>query len=249
MPEDTRPRSADQLPGNHVVSLNPHYTVDAFDQALDQISSVGAAERVKLLRQFAQNQRVQVVVYDQSQPRSAHLNQVRQGLEYQPEWTNTDLLQRSIPSSKEVLGFTRPDINHVVISVEAQKTPFRLSGADMQRAMDRTFKAAIEYEDGDDLPWSISDVAPNKETAEFITYLHEMGHQIHYSVNKPLFPEEVGSLNDYGASNSREWFAEHFVAWTLDAQGYAQLDPAGARFIEENVRLAASKPKQLTTKQ
>ena len=111
--------------------------------------------------------------------------------------------------------------------------------------MDEVF-AVAESADESLSMWSVGSSARTRSADEMATYLHEIGHQVHYTIGAPLFPEEVaGSLTDYGATNSKEWFAEHFTAWMLDAEGYAKLDPVGAKFIEDSLKQAIEAPRRL----
>jgi len=55
-----------------------------------------------------------------------------------------------------------------------------------------------------------------------ITWLHEMGHQVHFKAGGPLPPVNRDiSLTRYGSDKDVEWFAEHFAAWVLNRQALA----------------------------
>lgn len=233
-----------RLAADHVVSANPLYTAEAFDRGLDQIQSPGGAQRAEKLRQFLQNQDIQLVVYDANLPQAEQLEAFRQGIKYK-SWADDEMTDKTIPKDDSIEGFTNAAYNHVVLRVDGNGQPFRPDANELQTTIEVVFMRA-ESDDEDNVAWGIRSPTYSQQDGQFITYLHEMGHQIHYSAGKPIFPEEsAGSLTEYGASSANEWFAEHFAAWMLDAQGYSRLDPVGARFIEESLDQAIQAPRRL----
>ena len=110
------------------------------------------------------------------------------------------------------------------------------------------------------------DVGRTRKTKEgwLNTYIHEMGHQVHYSAGKPsireYLPEEIrkraggtgpdavkaiGELREltwqpstYGNSNELERFAETFTQFVLAPDELRRASPAAYRWVEEAIRKA-----------
>jgi hypothetical protein len=89
--------------------------------------------------------------------------------------------------------------------------------------------------------WSSSSGMRQWDAQEFATYLHEMGHNVHLRAGYPAPspPKDIkGSVTDYGSKNEKEWFAEHFTLWMLDADAYEKVDPVGAQFVRYTLEQA-----------
>ena len=56
-----------------------------------------------------------------------------------------------------------------------------------------------------------------------LTWVHEMGHQVHYKLGLPAPPTDK-YLTHYGRADKseREWFAEHFSAWLFGREEMQQ---------------------------
>jgi hypothetical protein len=70
------------------------------------------------------------------------------------------------------------------------------------------------------------------------TYIHEMGHQVHYAAGTPVMPfqgkEAVGWLpSKYGGTNGLERFAETFVQYVIDPEGLKAASPGAYKWVDE----------------
>ena len=160
----------------------------------------------------------------------------------------------AIEGASEVSGFTSPLFSHVVIKSNSKtesgagnSQDFKVDPAVLNNAVQKAVKRAKQGDPHDILVSSIDAQYQhgNSDTSRFVTYLHEIGHQVHNAAGSPLFNSlgkplnsDFKSLSDYGKSKSTEWFAEHFAAWMLDAEAYRNFDPAGADFIEDSFKKA-----------
>ena len=73
------------------------------------------------------------------------------------------------------------------------------------------------------------------------TYIHEMGHQLHYAVGAPMPP--IGAARNwkpskYGITNKHEWFAETFTQYTLAPKALKRYAPDAYDFIDQQVKRA-----------
>jgi len=105
-------------------------------------------------------------------------------------------------------------------------------------------------------PGRYSDTSKNIARGPFqwlTTYVHEMGHQVHYAAKKPMlglgekgWPEGVtGPITSgsyvpslYGGSNNMEQFAETFVQYIFDPVGLRKTSPDAYSWIESAVQAA-----------
>ncbi|STQ75529.1 phage minor head protein [Grimontia hollisae] len=134
-------------------------------------------------------------------------------------------------------GFTSSTWSHVVVKAKATHN---LKKVDAQPLRDAIANAV---NGGGDRPWSFSTVASEQvsEPAQvFVTWVHEMGHQVHHKAGAPMrWPEaRTQSLTGYGSTNENEWFAEHFVAWLLTPDALRSAQPAVFDFISDTVAKA-----------
>lgn len=88
------------------------------------------------------------------------------------------------------------------------------------------------------------------EADTFLTWIHEIGHQIDYRVRytahraggnywKPWeLPDDIVKVSGYAHANDLEWFAETFTAWVVDREALLAIDPRAVRIIDEAVATA-----------
>ena len=75
------------------------------------------------------------------------------------------------------------------------------------------------------------------------TYIHEMGHQIHYAAGTPSLPfqgaDAVSWLpSKYGGTNNLERFAETFVQYVIDPEGLKAASPGAYKWVDDAVNKA-----------
>ena len=72
------------------------------------------------------------------------------------------------------------------------------------------------------------------------TYVHEMGHQIHYAVGAPMPTGKAAQWtpSKYGKTNKQEWFAETFTQYTLAPKALKKASPEAYKFIDDAVKRA-----------
>lgn len=91
-------------------------------------------------------------------------------------------------------------------------------------------------------------------TSNFYTWLHEMGHQIHFRarLNSGRLQSSLDyrsrgdvrkdSLTKYGSTNSFEFAAEHFAMWVIDREALKSAFPAIVEYIDDMVAAALKSP-------
>jgi len=236
------------LPKDHVVTTNKRITAARLDKALNAIDSPGAKERVRMFRAFVAKTGVQAVFADPDASLTDHLAVVERGLKDQRYAAEDGGLLRNTKADPTAAGYTTFVWNHVVITSDSRGRDgaFVASSEKLRQAADRIFEANAEDELTRDVmafPFSVSGSVRDRDSSDMMTYIHEMGHQVHAKAGLPAVPLTIkGSATNYGAVNEEEWFAEHFGLWMLDGQRYEQLDPAGAQFIRDSLVRATENP-------
>lgn len=160
-------------------------------------------------------------------------------------------MQYAIRGAKNVGGFTSVGFEHLVVKVKASQN---LAKVDMQAVKDAaalSVKTAAnnagKYEfkyQGQTLKrdHSISAVTnvldKNHAHSIIATWLHELGHQVHYYASAPDLLKGALPVTYYGSVNKYERFAEAFTAWALARKELAKWQPDLVSWIDELVNTA-----------
>ncbi len=67
-----------------------------------------------------------------------------------------------------------------------------------------------------------------------VTWLHEIGHQLHFKAGSPAVPVSA-ELTRYSGKNKFEWHAEHFAAWVLNRNALAEFNSEIAEYFDKLV--------------
>lgn len=231
-----------KLPADHVLTTSTRITPARLDAALDAIDSPGAQERVGMFRDFVEKTEVQAVFVKTDGDMDAHVRMAKQALKDQ-SFTAFEPFEKGVTPLENANGFTWGPYNHVVVNTDdspdkTREPLFTPRGDKLSEGAKRALDGAGDASP-QEMAWTMTSVMRGWDTQEFSTYLHEMGHQVHFKAGKPSPPEDIqGSVTDYGSKNEMEWFAEHFNLWMLDADAYEKVDPVGAQFIRDTLEQA-----------
>jgi hypothetical protein len=80
------------------------------------------------------------------------------------------------------------------------------------------------------------------EDAWLTTYVHEMGHQIHYVAGRPAMAGTQWIPSRYGGSNYMEQFAETFVQYIFDPVSLKKVSPDAYKWVDDTVAAALKAP-------
>jgi SPP1 gp7 family putative phage head morphogenesis protein len=158
--------------------------------------------------------------------------------------------------TKGVSGFTSWIRNYVIVF---QQRGFRGFGKLDKKKLRTVFENVISRRDkpfwnprsgrwpnDTERAWSFSGQASTRggfaygpDHEMFLTWIHEIGHQVDYRYQARFggrrIPKERVRLTEYSASNDKEWFAEHFVAWVLNRRALLKIDAEAVKIIEDAV--------------
>ena len=80
------------------------------------------------------------------------------------------------------------------------------------------------------------------DDAWLTTYVHEMGHQIHYAAGRPVMTGTQWIPSSYGGSNFMEQFAETFVQYVFDPVSLKKVSPDAYKWVDDAVAAALEAP-------
>jgi hypothetical protein len=140
-----------------------------------------------------------------------------------------------------VLGWTGRVWNTVMVKIPQDFTNFsKVKPEGLAEVVD----GAIKLADIGKKQWSFSKIAQlatttGDESPKLLTWLHEMGHQVHYRAGRPQFSGyKQATLTRYGAYTHMEFAAEHFVAWVLNRAALQKARPEIVKWLDDMVAKA-----------
>ncbi len=133
-------------------------------------------------------------------------------------------------------GYTAVPWDFTVVKLKADT---RFSNVDLTRIQTELKTLLDERRDGK-LEWSMSRRLRQKgynDEGILITWLHELGHQIHFWGGQANWTSRVrdGLITRYGGTNAEEFFAEHFVMWFFARDELRRWSVDLADWIDEQV--------------
>lgn len=237
------------LPRDHAVTLNSRITAQRLDRALDALGTNGATERVDQLRRFIRKHDIQGVFAEPVSTMRENI-ELTEKLKFNPFPGDVG----NVASMAGANGYTSPAFNHVTVTSDSSRRrtkPFEIDSKQLEFFVGASIRRAKNVTSRKD--WSMSSVSRSGSDEQvFTTYLHELGHQIHFKAGyssratarfKPMDAYEV---TDYAETNDYEWFAESFAAWMIDAETFRAFDPVSADFVEETLQKAIDAPSLMT---
>jgi hypothetical protein len=129
-------------------------------------------------------------------------------------------------------GMTFPGSNHILIKRKADMRPIP-----SLKQMREDVKDAIKRaKTGKDLYWSANGEGMYKGESHWLkTYVHEMGHQVHYASGKPTLSSYDWTPSQYGSTNSAERFAETFVQYIFAPVELKKASPSAYKWVEDTL--------------
>lgn len=154
------------------------------------------------------------------------------------DWPAWSRLAYTTSRASRTNGFTFTQGQHVVTKVKAAT---RLSKANPEHLAAGVREAIALERTGRPL-WSVrasvDSIADVEDTGPIATFVHELGHQIHFAAGTPRRPVGAPRLTIYGNSNDYEWHADHFAAWLLNRDALAEWSPQVAEYFDDLVETA-----------
>lgn len=140
----------------------------------------------------------------------------------------------TISKPTRVGGFTSVVYNHVVVKAA---TKHRINNDKAEEIREDILKAVDKvFESGDQ--WTTSSSSKLDAAQVLMTWIHEIGHQVHYWAESPLPPRSAVKMTRYSHTNKYEYHAEHFVLWLLNRKKLNKIDPIAAEHFDNLIEKA-----------
>jgi hypothetical protein len=220
-------------------SAVPSVNYDGLERITQQLLSTPAAAQVQKFVGFLKQFDVKTLIVSQAQMRGG--SSTRRIVDDVASYlgVNRVLAEVSFTSNGRPEGFTSQSFNHVTVKAGSKQ---RLSRVDVDAMLEGVANIARDGYNGTGAHdfsgikrWFAASEATGDFTAHasrYLTWLHEMGHQVHYKTGLASRPTQQ-YLTKYSNTNEREWFAEHFVFWLLDYENMQSKWPSVASWFDD----------------
>ncbi len=231
-PKRTVPTAFSTIKGVNVHGLN---------QTLVDLAATDSAAQVALLESYFTRHNTQTIFIKQSEMSWGNKASLMIQADI-ADYLNMDINRaRSAYITRKVSrtnGFTFKDSNHVVVKSKASVHLSALNIATLKQAAAEVVSQRISSDNLADLMWSLSNnsLKQSGEAARvFTTWLHEIGHQVHFKAGTPDLTK-YGTVSKYGFTNHKEHFAEWFTAWVLAPEKVKEYSQELYTLIKEAVK-------------
>lgn len=219
------PTAFSSVPGADVHSLNAALTKFAPTQQFNQLGQFLTKHDIKTLflkqTEMGSGTKAAATILPQIEP---YLNLGR----YTRAYYTTRKASRTN-------GFTWQNQNHVVVKVKASTRFNKVNYEDLAEAVE---SAILLMQEGNK-QWSLSHIvrvasSSKEHGGALVTWLHEIGHQVHFKAGTPKSPFGVDhAITQYSLTNDKEWHAEHFALWILNRKALAAYNKDIALYFDK----------------
>jgi len=143
-----------------------------------------------------------------------------------------------------VNGFTFQNADHVVVKVKADTSLDGFKGESLRKAVADALEMKIKGNRTWSFSYQVAQITGSHDDATRVvsTWIHEVGHQVHFWAGDPPVPgTAMDSMTTYGRTNSREWHAEHFLAWLVNRDALKRWNPSVAIYFDNLVKAAINR--------
>lgn len=136
-------------------------------------------------------------------------------------------------------GWTATELNHIVVKLESNANFNKVNVSELINVVELAILQGKE-----NIPRTLSSIIRHwgesgHHGGAMITWLHELGHQVHFKAGLPKPPINRSiSLTRYGSDLDVEWHAEHFAAWMLNREALARWNNNVAIYFDELMKKA-----------
>jgi hypothetical protein len=218
-------------------------TGQGIDGVLQRLSTTAAAPQIEKLANFLDKYQTKTVVVNKAQ-----MGRGKSSVTIAPdvaEYLGVDHLLRArsmftSPSRHKPEGFTSRNWEHVVVKAASTHN---LKNIDVAQLISGVKK--IMHDGANNTgPWDwkpgykrwhafaqATDNTMSDNNSRFLTWLHEIGHQVHYKSGLAQRPTQE-FLTAYGNTNQLEWFAEHFGVYILARDELVKVWPETTKWFD-----------------
>ena len=135
-------------------------------------------------------------------------------------------------------GYTLQGANHIVMRVQ----PYHKKIKDLSKiktAISNSIKNAAKNTPLGNVDNDLYKFTGRKITdgdSWLTTFVHEMGHQVHYAANRPAMKGATWIPSKYGGTNFMEEFAETFVQYIFEPVELKKASPNAFKWIDDAMK-------------
>ena len=234
----------------HVVTINERITPESIDNAWAEIKTEGSRQRVARIKSLINKMGVNGLFTDENIRQDKDLvrkhaenafKKLSAPFQFQTWKQNEPSIDMILPGeSSRGYCFKHPAYQYVQVNVTYPTIgnplrAFKVNADSLNSVVSRAISGDRFY--------SASSVALAGETGStdtqaFVTYLHELGHKVHFWAGTTPKAFGTKSVTRYSQVSDKEYVAEHFALWVLDEKTFREFDPKGADFIEDVIKKA-----------
>ena len=224
--------------------------VHSLNSVLDKLKQTDAKPQIEALGQFlAKHQTKTLFVKKNEMARGkssyAISEQVASYLGFKGVSRYSVLARYTVRKKDKPEGFTSQSFDNVTVKVKNSHNLTKINSEKMLAELKVIIKEGAagtgkhKFRDGISRWFGFAEAGGGFASNEsrFLTWLHEIGHQVHYKTN--LLPQPTTDyLTKYSDLNDKEWFAEHFIAYILDRKQLEISWPDIAVWFDDAMKLA-----------
>ena len=168
------------------------------------------------------------------------------GLKGSTEWGHNYFVRFVTTQKTTAFGYTFQGANHIAMKTKPFHKKIK-NLTEIRQGINRSVQEAAKGRPlgnvDTDLYQFVGRQIKSKQGSSWLTtYVHEMGHQVHYAAGRPAMAGTPWIPSRYGGSNYLEQFAETFVQYVFDPDALKKASPAAYKWVDETVNAALKAP-------
>jgi len=214
------------------------FDIHGLNQLLVRLKEGKAEKQVTALEAFLKKHPIKTLFLKQAEmkPRSVSSKKIIINIEeyLEEKHAYNSAFFYTHPKYLRANGFTSNRWEHLVVKLKADAN---FNKIDLKDMTDSVLGAIFKWRENQ-IEWSLSHIVRHysdsgHHAGAIVTWLHELGHQVHFKAGRPSPPvPTLTSLTRYGSSNEMEWHAEHFTAWVLNREALAVWNKEIAEYFD-----------------
>jgi len=168
------------------------------------------------------------------------------GLEGVSGWGHAYFTKFVTTGKTTAFGYTLQGANHIAMKTKSFHKKIKNLANIKSAVKDSIQKAAkgtpLGNVDGNLYQWTGRKIGSKTGDSWLTTYVHEMGHQVHYAANRPAMAGKAWIPSKYGGGNYMEEFAETFVQYVFDPVELKRVSPDAYKWVDDALAAALEAP-------
>ena len=168
------------------------------------------------------------------------------GLGSSTSWGHAYFTKFVTTGKTKAFGYTLQGANHIAMKAKPFHKKIKNLASIKSAVKDSIQQAAkgtpLGNVDANLYQWKGRSLASKTGDSWLTTYVHEMGHQVHYAANRPAMAGKAWIPSRYGGGNYMEEFAETFVQYVFDPVELKRVSPDAYKWVDDALAAALEAP-------